>query len=164
MKSKRRSSARSTQSTRFDLPQVCITCRKLKAARLGKFISPGHRYSQWLWRCDACQDSAVPRLSRPGKESPAEREARSALVRLRAGAVAEYPLGGYLFDFAVPKLRLLIELDSRYHHSAGRRRRDRLKSETARDKLWKLVRLSASPGVGTEVMRVVLARRQELGN
>jgi very-short-patch-repair endonuclease len=60
-------------------------------------------------------------------------------------------LGPYWYDFAVPKLRLLIELDSSTYHRGYRLARDHAKSRYAKESSWKLIRFRVS-GDGDELL------------
>ncbi len=111
----------------------------------GHFIKSRHKYSRWLWLCSACASVSIPRQHRQGEESHHEKIVREAL-RITCSKFdirAEFPLGPYYFDFAIPELRLLLEIDPHSTHgSVSRKIRDSKKSKLAKDGGWQLVRLS----------------------
>ena len=76
----------------------------------------------------------------------------------------EFKLSKVRFDFAVPKLRLLVEIDSRRWHShPSRKNRDRYKSRLAEDEGWKLVRVTGDSSLVHDVVfSSVLSRENEL--
>jgi len=145
------------------LPQVCVRCRQMKAANTGKFQWSRHVYHRKIWVCDECGEKRrVPRLTRKSDETPPEREVREALERIEVKALAECPMAGFIFDFAVPKLRLILEVDSRSYHSSWKaRRRDSHKDAWAEKNGWKLVRLR-HPDLAQQVIHAIAGRRQEL--
>jgi very-short-patch-repair endonuclease len=103
----------------------------------------------------------VLRLARLGEETPLEKEAREALEKLHVKAFAEYPAGRFIFDFAIPKLRMLIEVDSVTYHRRWRNvRTDEKKNQWAHKNLWHLVRIRA-PDIGQQVAHAVKKRAQE---
>lgn len=144
---------------------VCRACRQPKLASLGTLTMSRARYNQRYFVCDHCRLSTpIRRLRRPTQETPPERKARTAMVGCGELVRAEYPLGPFIYDFAVPSLRLLIEIDSRRFHRLPRQaKRDRAKDRHARENRWKLVRLQAGPNVGLAALLAVNDRRQELG-
>jgi very-short-patch-repair endonuclease len=148
-----------------DLPQVCCRCRLLKVAELGRFFVSRHRHGVRRWICAACDaPEAVPRLRRHGHESHAEARVRRTLALLQCRALAEYPLGPYIYDFAIPRLRLLIEVDSKqWHRAYDRRRRDRQKDSHASSEQWTLVRITVGPDLERNVAQVVARQRSALG-
>lgn len=122
------------------------------------------RYNQRYFVCDHCALSKpIVRRRRPNQETPPEKEVRLALQACAFKVHAEYPLGSFIYDFAVPKLRLLLEIDSKtYHRLPAQRKRDRVKTAHAVDRHWKLVRLTAGAGVGASALAAVFARAEEL--
>lgn len=146
-----------------DLPQVCARCHKQKAANTGRFFWSRTRYHTRVWVCFECLDRPkILRLARPGEETPLEKEAREALEQLHVKAFAEYPIGRFIFDFAIPKLRMLIEIDSvTYHRRWHNMLADKRKNEWAQKNLWHLVRIRA-PDIAQQVVHAVMKRAQEL--
>ena len=140
-----------------DLPQVCGICRKLKASHLGKFRR-GARYSQWVWECEACLDKPKPSPT----ESPIETEVRVAIGR-KEKFKQEFKLAGFSFDFAFPRLQLLVEVDSAsWHTRQFHRKRDARKTAAATAAGWKLVRV-AGEDVAGQALAALSARQSELG-
>lgn len=154
----------SPMSTSNELPQVCDTCHKLKLAELGTFYRDRDRYNVRWWRCHACHEKTVERKNRKDSESPPERRLRKALAGLRHQCVAEYELGPYTYDFAFPRLMLLIELDSKTYHRTRRQLRvDSLKDGYAKRNEWKLQRIKVSPSFVKEAFDAIAERAAELG-
>ena len=149
------------------LPQVCGTCHKLKPADAISRRKCKGRYNAFYHICDACAEKPAPirRLNRVNQETPIERTVRIALQGCGFKCEAEYPVDGCLFDFAVPSLMLLIEVDSpSYHRYPRQKRRDAIKTKIAKKHEYKLVRVR--PDIGTVdllAIRAVEARRDELG-
>lgn len=151
------------------LPEVCSRCRKVKMPHLGEFSFARGRYNRRIWTCFECrgkQPALAPRIGRQQHPpSPVEREVSKTLAELNVGAVQEYQLPGqpFFYDFAVPSLRLLLEVDTHsYHNHRSRQRRDRIKSERAEEANWKLVRIEP-PNVGLKAQLAVERRQSELG-
>lgn len=74
----------------------------------------------------------------------------------------EKPLEGFFFDFGIPSLRLLIEVDSRYHDHERKQRIDRIKDAVAKRNGWKLVRVRGGDIAG-KVQAALDIRFSELG-
>lgn len=146
-----------------ELPQICTACHKLKAANLGRFYR-GQRYSQWRWICLACDDKRPERCARHNyPETPPEREVREALSECGLKFKAEFPVGPYIYDFAVPAIRLLIEVDSKTWHSTPRQlKRDARKDAYAKAEQWELKRFKTGSGLGSAVLAEVLRRKAGL--
>lgn len=145
------------------LPQLCASCRKLKCAHLGRFKPHRHKYGVKVWTCFEClENRPVKREGRRQHDSsPDELLVARELRRLKVDAVQEYQLGPFFYDFAVPKLRLLIEVDSRtWHRHPSRVARDRRKTKHAESKGWKLSRLSG-PHLDLAVRLEIERRLQE---
>lgn len=145
------------------LPQVCVRCRKMKVSSLGKFHWSRHLYHRRVWVCDDCAEkTTVPRLVRKSNETPIEKEAREAIETSGEKAYAEYTLGRFIFDFAIPKLRLLIEIDSESYHSSWQSKdRDRQKNEWAKRNHWEIARIR-SPDIGSQVLKVISDNKKRL--
>lgn len=97
--------------------------------------------------------------------SPLEREARKALIDTGWKFVEEYELKTFRFDFAIERLRLLIEVDSkRWHSHPSRRARDRRKEAAARAEGWEVARVTTkgAEAVSFMISQVVLKREAEL--
>lgn len=143
--------------------QICVKCRKLKPAHLGKRIKSSTRYSTHYFICDHCAASPLPpRNNRACHESPIERKVRESLASCGQKVLAEYPLGKFYFDFAVPALRLLIEVDSAFYHRLPRqKKRDRFKDELARLTGWKVARIGTERAE-LDALQAVLDRKNEL--
>ena len=141
-----------------DLPQVCGVCRKLKSASLGKFRR-GARYSQWIWECDSCLDKPRERTG----ESHIEKEVRAAVSGIEKFR-QEFEVAGFSFDFAFPRIQLLVEVNSvRWHTRQFHRKRDARKAAAAEAAGWKLVRV-AGEDVAGQAVAAVLSRKAEFGH
>jgi very-short-patch-repair endonuclease len=147
------------------LPQICIECRQLKAESLGRYFKIRSRHNVQRFICSACDEKEnLPRLNRRNDESVPERIVRMAVSRLGFEAYAEFLLGPFIYDFAFPKLRLLIEIDSRrWHRGYSRKQRDKRKSAYAADQGWALVRLDVGENLDTRAELAVRNRASQLG-
>lgn len=144
-------------SKNFDLPEVCSRCKKLKMSDLGRFVHARESYRRRYWVCfDCLEEKKIPRLARKCNESPPERILRQALHGYRFRAFSEYKLGQYWYDFAVPKLRTVIELDSYTYHRGQRRAKDAKKTENAEKRLWKLYRTRVEDGDSSFVNKIII--------
>jgi very-short-patch-repair endonuclease len=117
-----------------------------------------------VWVCLSCL-SKPQRQHRKGLESPLEKKVREAIYVFGEPFIAEYKVGAakFLYDFAFPKLKLLLEVDSRtWHRSERKRRVDAVKKANAVTHGWKLVRVFNGPKVGLRAVRLVRARRYQL--
>lgn len=147
-----------------ELPQVCVKCRKLKVAHLGEFFKSRSRYNRRYWICSQClEEPKVERLARhQHPSSPIEEEVSKRLAPCGYKVFQEYKLGKFIYDFAVPRLRLLIEVDSySYHKSKRQLRRDLLKSKSAKAEHWCLVRITP-PDTGLKAQLEVEKRAKEV--
>ena len=149
----------------FERVYVCAVCRKPKPESLGKLKTSRTRHNTKYFVCDNCGlNTPVQRKNRVNQETPPEREVREALSGCGFKAEAEFKVDRFIYDFAVPKIRLLIEVDSqRYHRLPRQIKRDRQKDKVASQFHWKLVRLRTGSGLGTAVLQAGAARVQELG-
>lgn len=145
------------------LPQVCKRCRKLKMPQLGTFKKVPHRCHDWYWVCHDCQPD--PLVTRPASAPPSYLE-RKVIPVLTASGYAwqrEFELSPFRFDFALPKLWLLIEADSsRWHQHASRRNRDQAKDRLAQEKGWLVVRVR-DPDIEGWTRMAIDRRVEELG-
>lgn len=144
-------------------PQVCIQCRQHKAPQLGRFFRCRHQYASWRWICSACDNQKVPKQV-PRPSSPPERQVKAKLVELGLDAIAEFRLQCYSYDFALPRLRMLVEVDSaRWHQSLRQQRRDAKKTKLAQANGWHLVRFKVDSHLPLKVELAVNQRAHELG-
>jgi very-short-patch-repair endonuclease len=128
-------------------------------------VKSSTRYAKKYFICAGCDTNPpIVRLARPNNESPPEREVREALTGCGFSVVAEYPLGHFIYDFAVPRLRLLMEIDSKSYHRFPRQiKRDQLKTAFAKEQHWELVRLRTSSELRLAAIETVRNRAQALG-
>lgn len=150
------------------LPQLCCRCfnrdigGKLKVAEGGRFFRSSKFGRKPVWVCLTCLRKPVRRY-RAGQETPPEREVRTALMVFGEHFIPEYKSGWYIFDFACPSIRLLIEVDSyTYHHGKKAAFNDHAKAKAARQAGWKLVRLSVGPKLGKRACSAVRKRRMQI--
>jgi very-short-patch-repair endonuclease len=141
--------------------QVCSRCHEFK---LCHFHWSRRHYHKKVWVCQEClKKPSVPRLARKSEETPIEREAREALERIGVKAYSEFSMGPYIFDFVLPRHRLILEIDSdSYHNSRRQRGNDQQKDEWAKRNHWLLVRIRA-PDIAQQVVHAVSSRRLGLG-
>lgn len=149
------------------LPEICCKCRALKTPDLGRYIVK-NRVRKFI--CDACSDRSQERRRVCGskerenrRESPAEKALRLFLKDEGFSVVSEYQIGSYFYDFAIPSLRMLIELDSRRYHHGSRAKRDRIKDHIAAQEEWHLVRVRAGRWMKSDALRAVKERERSLG-
>lgn len=75
-------------------------------------------------------------------------------------ADAEFKLGTFIYDFAIPKLGLLLELDSkRYHTNKRHRIRDNAKDKNAANQGWTLKRVRIGPHMVLDVERAIIEQK-----
>jgi very-short-patch-repair endonuclease len=150
--------------TSTDFPRVCSVCRKLKAVYLGK-LRRGFKYNSWVFTCHACLEKpAVYRQRRHNNETPPEREVRQWLEQHDVAATAEFKVGQFIFDFALTKLGMLIELDSsRYHKHLRHKLRDGAKDKVAANEYWVVRRIKVGPHMLLDLERAILDRKAALG-
>jgi very-short-patch-repair endonuclease len=144
---------------------VCAVCKHIKPSALGRFVRSKTRYNHKYFVCDNCGSTPpIHRHHRQNQESLPERQVRETLQHCGFRVDAEFKLTPFIYDFAVPALRLLIEVDSRsYHRFPRQQKRDRVKTLHAQRKHWKLVRLKVNESVGLEAHLAVKERAEELG-
>jgi very-short-patch-repair endonuclease len=146
------------------LPLVCGECHKLKMPHLG-VERQGRRYNVRHFTCHACLEKPqVVRRHRQNNESVPERQVREWLTQHKIPATAEYSLGGFLYDFAVPSLNLLIEIDSKKYHSGWRRKtKDLVKTAVAKNEGWHLCRIMAGDFLIIDLKDIVIKRLDAVG-
>ena len=147
------------------LPQLCSRCHKQKAANTGQLMWSKHKFHRKIFVCFACLEKPhVPRLMRKNDETPIEKEAREAIERTGEKAFAEYSMGAFIFDFVLPRRRLIIEIDSESYHSSGKaKRRDTQKDDWAKRNRWRLVRIRA-PDIAQQIIHVISTRRADFNS
>ena len=143
------------------LIQQCIRCRKWKEPSLGRFIFiPSSRQPQVpKFICAHCDR---PRRFKTGRRrtrppSPLELRARRTLLDYGLPFTEEFALEPWTFDFAIPSLALLVEVDGKVHQY--RRRKDYLKHRDAKAAGWGIVHLTSHDLEGR--LRAVLDLRAE---
>ena len=145
------------------LPEFCYRCRKLKDRSLGEFIWRHKWERKPVFRCFNCKNPVKITRHRTTSASPLERRALRVLIDYGMPFDQEKPLEGFYYDFSVPSLNLLIEVDSpTYHKQLSRQRIDRAKDAVAKRMGWKLVRISA-PDIEGKVQAALDQSFNELG-
>jgi very-short-patch-repair endonuclease len=142
------------------LPQICHRCRKLKVPELGRFIWVKGRNTP-LFVCANC-DSRRFKRHRAVKPSPLELRARRALMAQTLPFEEQKRFGPWFFDFAVPALGLMIEVDGRTYHRHQRRARDWAKAREARKAGWEVRHLGPDDLEG-ELDAALEQRAEEVG-
>jgi len=157
-------------SVKNGLPEICGKCRGMKVMELMQEFRDRERYNKKFYICHAClQKPAVKRWGRyEHPETPCEKVAREALEFLvKEGwfIVAEFTLEKkFIYDFSIPKLRMLIEIDSHsYHQFAKQIKRDKRKTAWAKEHGWHLVRFKPSESMGGDIIKAVFQRASEMG-
>lgn len=128
----------------------------------GRFLPNTRHRKAHVWVCNPCL-AKPQRQHRKGLETPLEKKVREAVQVFGEPFVAEYKIGKFLYDFAFPRLKLLLEVDSRTWHSSKHKKHvDRVKGGIANEHGWKLVRVFNGPKVGLRAVKLVRARRYQL--
>ena len=146
------------------LPEVCRICKKFKLPHLGKFTVVGH--GKRAWTCLSCLDQPTYKHGNPKKrETPPEAIVKGVLLGSGHFFVQEYPkLEPFVYDFAIPRLRMLIEVDSKSYHSYPRQKsRDKAKTKLAEDEGWHLVRVQYPGDLEGVVAKEITDREAALG-
>ena len=150
----------------MELSELCYLCRHLKDPSLGQFEKVPGRCHDRRFVCAACREKRAARPWRRGRDrepSPLERQAKSALLESDYLFEQEYQLGKLWFDFAIPTLRLLVEVDGKHWHAhPSRRKRDRMKSAIAAKAGWAVARVQL-PDLEGKVAAALHRRSAELG-
>lgn len=141
------------------LSQLCCKCKKLKDPSLGRFIRSHAHYNSTKFICCACDEKdEIPR-----DESTREREVRQCLQKSGQEFKPQFKLGTFTFDFALLRLRMLIELNPvRWRRTYSQRRRCDAKAKLARQEGWELVQLKTGH-VDLKLDLLIAARKAELG-
>lgn len=146
-----------------NLPQPCHRCRKLKEAHLGKFIKLRHRYNTKIWICLNCLDNPKADKGVQRRDSPPERYAKKVLMASGWHFVQNYKIESAFFDFAIPQLSLLIEIDSKsYHRYPRQKSNDRRKDALAAQNHWNLHRFRPGAGLENQISGLISSREAEI--
>jgi very-short-patch-repair endonuclease len=152
-----------------DLPQVCCRCRnkqvsgKTRPASEGKFFRSRRHDRQDPWVCAECL--ARPNLGSrtPFRESVIERRVRQALQVVGISYRQEFQVGPFRFDFALPRMDLLVEVDSqKWHRSDFHRKRDKRKDSYARKNGWTVVRINNGPKLARRALEAIRDHQERL--
>lgn len=143
------------------LPEVCTKCHKLIDPSLGAYIVKNRK--KWFI-CNSCREKKTKSqralAGKTRRESPAERSLRTFLTDEGYKPVCEFPIEQFQYDFAFPKLRLLMELDSKRWHSSQRAIiRDKRKAKVAKDNEWMLVRISVGRWMKNDALAAIKQRQ-----
>jgi len=144
-----------------ELPQVCPICRKMKPSKCGKFIQSRVKKR---WVCSECLEKRETlKRGRQRRLSPPERLVLSALIEEKFVFECEFKVENFFFDFALPHLRVLIEIDSYSYHKGIRAEKDGRKAQAAKKAGWDLLRFKPSKRLKVKVLRSLMSRRDQLG-
>ena len=119
------------------LPELCTKCRELKDASLMTSVRVRGRMHDRVRICHACLSVKKVTKDRAHRESPLEKRARETLLDLGYHFRQEHQVGKFFYDFALPALRILVEVDG-YRWHAHRAHRDRAKTRLAENAGWGL--------------------------
>ena len=129
---------------------------------LGEFKKVGGRAHDWYWICHACQPPHQIPAPVPVKASWLEKRVIPVLVASGYHWIREFELGAFRFDFALPKLWLLIEADSyTWHRRPWQEKRDKAKDALAENRGWKVVRVR-DPDIEGWTRRAIDRRAEEM--
>ena len=134
---------------------------------LGHFIVKG-RVRRFI--CSECSERSAERRRVCGdksreshRESPAEKSLRLFLKDEGYSVLSEYKVGEFYYDFAIVRLRMLIEVDSRrYHSGASKAKRDRIKDSVAESEAWHLVRVRAGRWMKSDALAAIKDREAKV--
>lgn len=147
------------------MPELCSKCRRLKPREAGSFrIDP--RSNRRRFVCDECGLGSGPRRflsASTHRPSKLELEATRVLLDLGLPFIRQFRIGKSTYDFAIPKLRLIIEVDGPHGHSGpSRAARDRARESNAKVAGWEVGRAKI-PDVAGKVDALARRRMAELG-
>jgi len=71
----------------------------------------------------------------------------------------QFPVGVYIVDFAIPKARLVIEIDGGIHRLEQVQARDERREEDIRNLGWNVVRFSATEAMNGEWLLAEMMKR-----
>jgi G:T-mismatch repair DNA endonuclease (very short patch repair protein) len=106
-----------------EFTSICPNCKQIKTHTSNTLLSATQvqtlidKFSSKL--CYACSNSIHYILSGKKKNTKPEREFKSILKDLNIKFKQSYKYKGYYFDFYIPKLNVLIEIDGVYWHGKG---------------------------------------------
>lgn len=144
------------------LPQVCVKCRQLKMPNLGEFKKKSGRTHDFYFTCYSCQPSAEQVSPEKHRASWLERKVIPVFTASGQRFIREFELEKFRFDFCIPKLWLLIEVDGRtYHLRPWRQARDAAKDALAESKGYAVVRVR-EPDIIGKVQAAIDLRVEEL--
>jgi G:T-mismatch repair DNA endonuclease (very short patch repair protein) len=110
------------KKTDVEFTSTCFKCGKIKFHKQ-KNLSPTQtkHISNILSKkmCKSCSNSEYYTLSKKKKNTKPERELKSILKELNIKFKHSYKYQGYYFDFYLPELNILIEVDGNYWHGKG---------------------------------------------
>lgn len=112
---------------------------------------PQVHFMQRSWMT-ANANTPLARSLRRQSNAP-EARAWEALRALRAQGFPvrrQFPIGSYIVDFAIPKARLIIEVDGSIHNDGAVRANDERREEDLRLLGWDVMRVSAAEAMSTD--------------
>jgi very-short-patch-repair endonuclease len=130
------------------LPQYCAWHKRYFprepfrsfAADEGSFIQ-----NKTLFVCQRCRQKAQYKPRR--KESPIEELVAHSFVRQRFDFRQHFPLGEFVYDFAFPRYRILLETDGQVYHKNRPRGENTpgSREHTAKVNGWRLIHVKNGP-------------------
>jgi very-short-patch-repair endonuclease len=69
--------------------------------------------------CDRARRARFGRRLADKRQSPIENKIERALTAAKSRFIREFKLGQFEFDFAIPSLKVLVEIDSRSYHQGS---------------------------------------------
>ena len=121
---------------------------------------------QRIFICDNCTDKVENRQFHQGatrRPSKLEKEATQVLTDAGLPFIRQFRLEDSTFDFAIPRLRLLVEIDGpRGHRGATRRARDAARDAKAQAHQWTVEHVSV-PDVAGKLAAMMYRRMHALG-
>lgn len=146
-------------------PQARVSPTLLKCKRCGKFAhrEQGEYFSsERIFKgfiCGTCAANKEPKKEKAEtrKLSPAEEEAREALKTFGHPFIREFEIKGVFFDFCIPDMQVLIEVDGFTTHRGARKSRDVVKNRIAAAAGYELLRFKSQRGLGDKIFKALLA-------
>jgi very-short-patch-repair endonuclease len=131
--------------------QYCVTCANRKTnGGFGRPSSAGKFYQVngiHHWKCNECRALEIATMTtnhRSGAELQLAEVLRATHIHFQSKF--KFKSTGFEYDFAFPRRKLIIEIDSpKAHKGQNRRKRDAGKDALATKKGWAVVRLAPWP-------------------
>lgn len=122
-------------------------------------MTPAQREAQYRAAHEATRGKKAPKEKRIRDAIGKQRVAKMSLLELKFAKVFEehgikvipqYALDIYNLDFAIPDIKLAIEIDGgNWHNSSSKRKHDRGKEVILKKRGWDLIRININKGIIT---------------